>query len=482
MDHNEQAGKNFAWLSLSQIAARFLGAAFFIFLSYKLKETGVGEYSFVAAFVPIWFLAVDFGGGSYLFREWTTGNKTGSEIKDDFHRLFTLRLILVAVVGVPFLLINYYINRQVFGSLILFFISMFLATFTSILDLYYQSQNLYRFLATRQVIEKIAAVLFGVLLLLLRPTVTMVFVSLLISQVVSIVYYYVVTSPFGIKLVFEKNYAKKLFVKGLPFLFIGVFSSLYSKIDVTMLRYMTDFSAVGYYSAAYKFIDFSYTFAVLFVTSAYPLLSPLWHNSQKKEEFKIFFQKCFRIVFSSGLLMALVLILGAPWFIMWFFPTSFSPAILALRILAVGQVLAFVSFLFSTLLVIEGREKIGLAIIIFGAIFNIVLNLFLIPRFGLYGAAWATVIAEAGNLFLLQHYSSWQKPHKFLVKVVFLALTDALMFALLRHWGLTNNPQAGVFVLLTNILILFTVKLLEKQDILLFINPFIIKFKSLRAN
>ena len=125
MNHNEQAGKNFAWLSLSQIAARFLGAAFFIFLSYKLKESGVGEYSFVAAFVPLWFLAVDFGGGNYLFREWTTGQKTASEIKNDFHRLFTLRLILATVVGVPFLLINYYINRSVFGSLLLFYQHVF---------------------------------------------------------------------------------------------------------------------------------------------------------------------------------------------------------------------------------------------------------------------------------------------------------------------------------------------------------------------
>ena len=249
-----------------------------------------------------------------------------------------------------------------------------------------------------------------------------------------------------------------------------------------MLRYMTDFSSIGYYSAAYKFIDFSYTFVVLFVTSAYPVLSPLWHDSEKKEEFKIFFQKCFRIVFSAGLLMALILIVGAPWFIGWFFPASFGPAVLALRILAIGQVLAFISFLFSTLLIIEDREKIGLTIVIFGAIFNIVLNIFLIPRFSLYGSAWATVIAEAGNLFLLQYYSSWRKPNKFLANVILLALADVLMFSALRLWGLTNNPAAGALALLTNILILFKVKLLEKQDILLFINPFIAKFKSFKAN
>jgi O-antigen/teichoic acid export membrane protein len=479
MDHNEQAGKNFAWLSVAQLGIRVFGVAFFVFLSYKLREVGVGEYSFVTAFVPFWFLVVDFGGASYFFREWTQGKKTNAEIENDFHQLFTLRLILVSAVAVPFLIVNYFINRQVYASLILFYISMFLAMFTSLLDLYFQSQNLYRFLATRQVIEKIAAVLFGVILLLISPSVSMVFVAILISQLVSIAYYYLVAAPFRPKLKFDPAYAKELFFKSLPFLFIGVFASLYSKIDVTMLRYMTNFSAVGYYSAAYKFVDFSALFVSLFISAVYPLLSPLWHDSQKAEAFKEFFQKCFRIIFSVGLLLTLVLIVFAPLFIRWFFPATFGPAVLALRILAISLVLAFVSMLFSTMLIIEGREKIGLFIVIFGAFFNIVLNFFLIPHFGLYGSAWATVIAEAVNLYLLQRYTTWHKPAGLLIKFITLAAINMLAFTVLKLFGLTNNLYAGALVLLTNVAILFTVKLLQKQDIALFINPFISKFKSL---
>jgi O-antigen/teichoic acid export membrane protein len=481
MDYNEQAGKNFAWLSMAQLGIRIFGVAFFVFLSYKLREVGVGEYSFVTAFVPFWFLVIDFGGGSYLFREWTHGQKTESEIESDFNQLFTLRLILVSIVAIPFLVVNYYINRQVYFSLILFYISMFLATFTSLLDLYFQSKNLYKFLATRQVIEKIAAVFCGVVLLFLRASVTMVFVALLISQIVSIAYYYLVASPFRPRLKFNALYARELFFKGLPFLFIGVFASLYSKIDVTMLRYMTDFSAVGYYGAAYKFIDFTTVVASLFVASVYPLLSPLWQNKEKSEDFKIFFQKCFRIIFSSGLLVTLFLIIGAPILVRGFFPVTFIPAVLGLRILAISQILAFLSMLFSTMLIIEGREKFGLFVVIFGAVFNIVLNIFLIPRFGLYGAAWATVIAEALNLYLLQRYTTWDKPVGLLAKVSIVTVINVAIFFLLKFSNLTNNLYVGGLVLLTNVAILFTVSLLQKQDIALFINPFIAKIKSLNS-
>ncbi|MDR3642614.1 MAG: flippase [Candidatus Doudnabacteria bacterium] len=479
MDHNEQAGKNFAWLSAAQLGTRILGAAFFIFLSRKLLETGVGEYSFVSSFVPFWFILVDFGGAAYLFREWTHGKKTAAEIKDDFHQLFTLRLLIVLAIGIPFLTVNYFINRQVLGSLVLFYISMYLAMFTNLLDLYFQSQNQYRYLAVRQVIEKTTAVAAGVVLLLIHPSVIMVFVAILISQLASIAYYYLATSPFGIKLVLRKEYAKKLFIKGMPFLFIGIFASLYAKIDVTMLRYMDNFQTVGYYGAAYKFMDFTALFSSLFISAIFPVLSPLWQGGKDSLAFNDFFQKCFRILFSAGLLVALFLIVAAPLLIKIFFPASFGPSVLALRILAIGQTLAFLSAIFSTMLIIEGREKIGLAIIIFGAVFNIVLNFILIPRFSLYGSAWATVIAEMGNLYLLQHFVSWKKPVNLLFKIVSVAGVNTVIFVFLKFTGLTNSLLAGTVILLTNAVILFTVKLLEKQDVALFVNPFLGKVKTL---
>jgi len=38
-------------------------------------------------------------------------------------------------------------------------------------------------------------------------------------------------------------------------------------------------------------------------------------------------------------------------------------------------------------------------------ILNIILNFFLIPKFGTTGAAWATVIAEIATFFLLAYYA-----------------------------------------------------------------------------
>jgi O-antigen/teichoic acid export membrane protein len=46
-------------------------------------------------------------------------------------------------------------------------------------------------------------------------------------------------------------------------------------------------------------------------------------------------------------------------------------------------------------LLAAGRQRLMMAISIGGAVLNVLLNLWTIPRFGIEGAAWATVVTEA---------------------------------------------------------------------------------------
>jgi O-antigen/teichoic acid export membrane protein len=482
MDHNHQAGKNFAWLSIGQLGTRVLGAAFFFFLSYKLKEIGLGQYSFVSSFVPFWFLLVDFGGAGYLYREWARGTKEPHLVEKDFSELFTLRLLIVSVVFVPFIVSNYFVNKDVLPSMVVFYLAMFVSMFTNLADLYSQSRNLYRFIATRQLIEKLTSVIIGVVLLVIWPSIFMVFMAVLISQLVSVFYIYKKSIKFKIRLIFSLPQAKLLILNGLPFLFLGIFTSLYSRIDMTMLRYMDGFQSAGYYGAAYKFMDLTYVFASLFMSSTFPLLSHLWATEENKQKFNEFFKQSFRILFATGFLGAIALIVVAPYLIGWFFPDSFGPAVRGIRILALGQALAFISSLFSSLLIIQKKEKTGLWIIMLCAGFNVLLNFILIPRYSLYGAAWATVIAEGLNLYLLQRFTNWDRKSSLFIKSALMVLLNAALFTLLKYINLTNNIYIGVGVVLTDILVFFREKLLRKEDITLFLNPFINKLRSVRAD
>ena len=480
MDHNLQAGKNFAWMSVAQVMMRVLGLGFFILMSFLLGERGVGQYGFIASFTLFWFLIIDLGAAGHLYRVWSKGKSTLKEVEYDFNIVFTFRLVITLLIFVPFAIVNYYINADVFIPMILFFISTFFAIFLNLSDLYFNSANKFKYSSIRQVIEKFSIVLFGSVLLYLSPRLEMVFIAMLMGQIISLIYYYFFVLPFKFRLVFNWQRAYPLIVKGLPFLLIGFCTSIYNRIDMIMLRYMGSFEAVGLYSTAYRFLELAGIFsATLFVPSIFPILSSLYNDSKLKDKFLDFFNKSIRILFSSGMFITLFLILFSPILIKMFFPPSFGDSILALRILIMVQVVGSFTVLFSNMLTIQHKEKKGLVIIIISALANVILNIILIPKYSLYGAAWATVLAEVVNLILLQYFVSWKKNIKFILNMFIIVLVNGLILSTMKFSGQLNNIWLSSAVMLINIFVFYKMKLLRKNDIDLFFNPLKLKFNNI---
>lgn len=479
MDHELQAGKNIAWGAVSQIFLRIFGLVFFVFMTYRLRETGMGQYGFVTSFVLFWFLVCDFGAGGYLYREWSKGDKSVAEVEKDFNVVFTMRFFISLAVFIPFLIINYFINREVLLPLALFFAVTFFSIFTSLVDNYLAAINYFKYTTVRTIIEKLTIVIVGGALLLIWPRLEMVFIAMLVAQFVSLAYYSFSVLPFKFKLVYNLARTKELILKGLPFLFLVFFTSIYSRIDMVMLRYMTNFDAVGWYSASYKFLDTASIIAAgLYLPSVFPILSSLY-KEEIKAKFIDFFYKSLRIVFSLTLLLTIAIIFFSPLLISWFFPISFGPSVPALRILILVLVLSAISMLFNNLLFIQNKEKIGLYIIIFSASLNIGLNFLLIPRYSLYGAAWATVLAEGVNLLLLQYFAKWEKDMGIIFKIIAVVSANALIMLVLKAAGQLNNLIIGASIVLLNIAVLYKIKLWTIDDIAMFWNPIKNKFNNI---
>jgi O-antigen/teichoic acid export membrane protein len=375
MDEHNQVGKNFAWLSIAQFSVRLIGAAFYFFLSYRLREAGLGEYNFISSFVPLWFLFTDFGASSYLYREWAKQRTSKEEVTRDFNVLFSCCSVITLGVFASFIGVNFFINREVLFPMVIFFIAMYVAGYVHLTDLNLQANNIFKQTSVRQIIEKISVAVLGIILLLWHPQVYLLFVAILISQVLSILYYWYKSILIKFNFIWDWNRVFTLFKKGIPFMLIGLFTTIYAKIDMTMLRYMGGFSAVGLYGSAYKFLDISTLFSSLFAASAFPVLTSLYERYRMSKEFNEFFYRNLRIIFASSVLIAIFFIFTAPILFKIFFPSSFSPGILVLRILIISQVLVFFSLLFNNLLIVQNKEKKMLFIIVSSASLNIILNI-----------------------------------------------------------------------------------------------------------
>lgn len=479
MSHEEQFGKNFIWGAFSQMFTRIFGLFFFVFMSYMLLERGMGQYNFIISFVSFWFIVSDFGVGSYLYREWSRGDLAIRYIEDDFNLVFTMKLVMSGLVFIPFIVTNWFVNRDVFLSLILYYIFVVLSAIISQIEMYLNSVNNFKWGAIRLLIERTVVMGLGGVMLLLYRDVSVVFIAMILSQLLCLYYYFLGRFPFTPKIIFNWKRSKELFSKGLPFLLFSIFLTIYGRIDMTMLKFMKGFEVVGWYSAGYKAYDLANIFSgILFIPAVFPILSRIY-NSESRQVFNAFFDRCIRVLFSGSLFITMFFVVFAPHIVIWFFPPSFLPSILVMRIISLVFVISSLSVLFSTLLVIQNKEKQNLKIVFLSCLLNVFLNIILIPRYSLYGAAWATTIAELFNLFLLQHYSDWNIDKKMVLKMFISVLVTAAFLFAIRFFGYTNNLYIGILDIIFTMILIWQFGLVKQTDLEMLYLPIKNKFSSM---
>jgi O-antigen/teichoic acid export membrane protein len=107
-----------------------------------------------------------------------------------------------------------------------------------------------------------------------------------------------------------------------------------------------------------------------------------------------------------GIMIMLIfpLIIGgiilAPEIITFVYGESFVPSILVFQILILTTAPIFLSSPLGNALIISNQQKKTFLITLSGAAINIILNIILIPKFSLYGAAAATLITYMFIMFL----------------------------------------------------------------------------------
>jgi O-antigen/teichoic acid export membrane protein len=102
--------------------------------------------------------------------------------------------------------------------------------------------------------------------------------------------------------------------------------------------------------------------------------------------------------------LSVVLIASIPWLLPMFFGASFRPTVLPAQILLVGSVFLGMSHVLAEGLRGINRHDIPIMAEIFSLIATVLLLYLLLPRYGITGAAVASVIAYATTFFIMVFY------------------------------------------------------------------------------
>lgn len=184
----------------------------------------------------------------------------------------------------------------------------------------------------------------------------------------------------------------------LTILFVSLTKSLYT-VDIILLQPFTGSQEVGYYRAALVVAEFlwfvPYAIQVVLLHST----SRLWAEN-RLEEIDTIASTITRYTLALTGLMAILLVAVGDSFIPIYFGAEFSISYVPMLLLLPGVIcFALARPIYA---IGQGHGNIKLLVISTGiaAMVNLVLNLLLIPRYGMYGAAVATSIGYASMIML----------------------------------------------------------------------------------
>ncbi len=188
----------------------------------------------------------------------------------------------------------------------------------------------------------------------------------------------------------------------LPLMGATVLTLLFHRVDILMLSRMTSEESWGHYGVAVRVVDVVVLAPRILATAIYPQLrqarenGPLAVVKLMTESLRV------SLVICSGLALAVWILASVAVGVMA--GPEFFPAIAALRILAWAIVLEAGCHMLVRLLFAADREKDLLPIGGLGILCNVGLNLMLIPRMGIDGAALATLLSYGFTLGLYYLY------------------------------------------------------------------------------
>jgi O-antigen/teichoic acid export membrane protein len=187
--------------------------------------------------------------------------------------------------------------------------------------------------------------------------------------------------------------ASALFREAWPLMISSLAVILYMRIDVVMLRAMQGDAAAGIYAAAVKLSELGYFLPVALGSSLLPAL--LRARTAGREAYGRRLQQYFDLSAAIAYVLSVPGALLAPWLIRLVYGTSFAAAGPVLALHVWGAVFAFIGVARAHYLFNEGLGRLHLMATVSGAVLNIGLNWLWIPRYGPWGAALATVVAQA---------------------------------------------------------------------------------------
>jgi len=185
---------------------------------------------------------------------------------------------------------------------------------------------------------------------------------------------------------------RELIAYSWPLVLSNFFLVIIGSVDIWMLGYFKNASDVGVYSAAYPTAQLLLIIPNVFLILFLPILTELYSKGEMSS-FTSIYQITTKWIIMVSLLPLSLIMLFSRNILGRFFGAEYIPGSLALVMLTIGFFVYATAMASLYLLLVIKKTKVILLNYSVTIIFAVLLNLFLIPRYGVNGVAFTTALS-----------------------------------------------------------------------------------------
>lgn len=390
-----KVAKNTGLLIIASLFTSIMAFIWTLFTANYLGAEGFGILSGAIALTSMFGILADLGLGTYIIREVAREPKLTGKY---FGTVSIIKLVLSAVTFISLMVVAFIKDYSLVSFQVLIYITLYtlLTSFTaSLCNAIFQAHERMEFQTIGNIVNS-ALLLLAIIvsIYILKGDVVLISAGYMITAVFTLIYsLFVVFIKFDKpKFDFDFDFYKNTIKQALPFGVTAIFTTIYFWIDTVMLSFMQGDVSVGLYNASYKLLVVLISVYSVYMTAIFPMMSKFFINSH--DALKFTYHRSIKYLLLLGIPMAVGGTVLAKEIILFIYSPEYLDSVFSLQILMWAVVFMYINGLTSNLLNSSNKQLTVTKITSIGAIFNVLINLIIIPVFGFIGASISTVLTE----------------------------------------------------------------------------------------
>lgn len=398
--------KNTSWLLSEKIFKAFTEVFVGIWIARYLGPEQFGLFSYAQSFAALFLVLATLGLDGIVIRELV---KDESRAEKLIGTAFVLKLIgAILVFSILVVVVNFTSNDTYTNTLVFIIASATIFQAFNVVDFYFQAKVLSKYVAFVNTIALfIGSVVKIVLILNEAPLIAFAWVVLFDSIILAIGFIYIYTKKNTTSSIQHLSFniltAIDLLRDSWPLILSGIVTSIYMRIDQVMIKEMLNTEAVGQYAAAVRLSEAWYFIPVVVTSSLFPAIVNA--KKQNEELYYLRLQKLYNLMTWTAVTIAIFMTFLSDWVVDLLYGDQYNQAGAVLMIHAWAGIFVFLGVVSGKWFLSENLQILAFWRVFFGMIVNIILNILLIPKYGIQGAAVATLISQSVAAYFFDFFN-----------------------------------------------------------------------------